>query len=73
VQVQVTAAGLPATGTVLLVLKGTTHRISAPLRNGVVTLNLSGVPAGRGTFLVTYSGSAAAPATSQSIVLGVTG
>lgn len=71
VKVQVSAANLPAAGSVQLVLRGTTRRVTAVLRNGVATLTMTQVPAGRVAFYVIYSGSAAAPATHQTIVLNV--
>ncbi|BBH16549.1 hypothetical protein Back2_08360 [Nocardioides baekrokdamisoli] len=71
VKVQVSAANLPATGTVQLVLRGTTRQVTATLRNGVATLTMTQVPAGRDAFYVIYSGSAAAPSMHRTIVLDV--
>ena len=67
-----TAANLPAAGSVQLVLKGTTRQVTATLVNSVATLTMLQVPAGRDTFYVVYSGSAAAPPTRQTITLNVT-
>lgn len=71
VKVQVSAANLPASGSVQLVLRGTTRQVTVALRNGVATLTLTGVPAGRDAFYVIYNGSAAAPRTHQTIVVTV--
>lgn len=73
VKVQVSAADLPASGSVHLVLRGTTRRVTAALRNGVATLTMTRVPAGHQAFYVIYSGSPAAPAMHQTIVVDVTG
>lgn len=72
VKVQVSAANLPASGSVQLVLTGTTRVLTRPLVNGVVTLTMGKVPAGRDRFTIVYLGSAAAPSTRQTITLVVT-
>jgi hypothetical protein len=72
VKVQVSVADLPATGTVQLVLKGTTRQVTKALDNGVVTLTMNQVPAGTATFYVVYSGSAAAPPTRQTVTYKIT-
>lgn len=72
VKVQVSAATLPASGTVQLVLKGTKRQVTATLVNGVATLVMAQVPAGRHAFYVLYSGSAAAPGIHRALAMTVT-
>ena len=72
VKVQVSAGNLPASGSVQLVLIGTTRQVTRTLVNGVATLTMTQVPAGRDSFYVVYSGSAAAPPTRQTVTLAVT-
>ena len=71
VKVQVSVATLPATGSVRLLLRGTNREVTATLVNGVATLLMTSVPAGRDIFYVVYSGSAAARAMHQTIAESV--